>query len=425
MPHNVQINATTSFKLDTIYFGTEEKPEVIKRNIVANTIHGMFIRSTDSPTYQDVIIDWGDGTFTNLKDGITSDDCYYVTDTENPSEYVYYLKHDYANALSNAGVTFKRFIVKIYGKKYFAIKYIHSTFIDKNGNSITINGPKVCSNLISRVFDNDLPLASHITNLSSFCYGAHRLIHVNNKLNHPVSNLSSTFSSCDNVLSTSGIYKLTKNDTNISNIFASLKFMEYTDLTIPSNTSSIANAFSGCENLNISFKTLLPTSIFSTTSIDVTNAFKYCKLLTNASSELLGKYFWNNKNVTWVGTANTFIYSSDEIRAQVPISWGGTATNDVIIETDSIYDDTEIRNLLQKKADLVSGKVPESQLPDLLKLGETDTTAYSGLAGTQLSNYVMNNLEVRIDDINDDLSNTPQLVSRINSRKIYTKQIYY
>jgi hypothetical protein len=51
--------------------------------------------------------------------------------------------------------------------------------------------------------------------------------------------------------------------------------------------------------------------------------------LTDASSELLGKYFWNNKKVTWVGTTNTFIYSSDEIRAKVPVSWGGTASDDI------------------------------------------------------------------------------------------------
>jgi hypothetical protein len=108
------------------------------------------------------------------------------------------------------------------------------------------------------------------------------------------------------------------------------------------------------------------------------------------------------------------------VRAYVPKSWGGTASDDIIDDNLS-YDEIEINTLLSNKADLVSGKVPESQLPDLLKLGETSTTAYSGSAGTQLAAYVMNNLKVRIEDINDDLSNTPQLVSRINSRKIYTK----
>ena len=194
------------------------------------------------------------------------------------------------------------------------------------------------------------------------------------------------------------------------------------DFILPNlNTGSMANIFNNCSSLIVDINSLIPKQGFLHKEINVEKLFNSTAISGTVPANLL----WNDSNITWKNTSNTFSNCSDEIRAQVPISWGGTAPDDIIIETDSIYDDTEIRNLLQKKADLVSGKVPESQLPELLKLGETATTAYSGLAGTQLAEYVMNNLEVRIDDINDDLSNTPQLVSRINSRKIYTKQIYY
>jgi hypothetical protein len=58
-------------------------------------------------------------------------------------------------------------------------------------------------NLTSRIFDVDLPIASHITNFSSMCYGATRLLTV--KIPHSTKyivdgyNFSSLFQFCENL----------------------------------------------------------------------------------------------------------------------------------------------------------------------------------------------------------------------------------
>jgi hypothetical protein len=44
---------------------------------------------------------------------------------------------------------------------------------------------------------------------------------------------------------------------------------------------------------------------------------------------------WNNRNVIWTNTDTCFTGCSDEIRAQVPISWGGTASDNIIEKSDA------------------------------------------------------------------------------------------
>jgi hypothetical protein len=97
----------------------------------------------------DVIIDWGDGTIEAIKDGK------YTW----KSGKQYDLSHDYASSMTEDVQTF---IVKIYGKDYYTFR----------NNSFPNN------NLISRIFDVDLPIASHIGNFASMCLGATRLTNV-------------------------------------------------------------------------------------------------------------------------------------------------------------------------------------------------------------------------------------------------------
>lgn len=315
----------------------------VSTKVSAGTTHVMFIRSTVPPADQDVVIDWGDNTVTNLCDGVNSTDCYFVSDpANNPSEYLYYLKHDYAPDLSKNSITFKRYKVKITGKNYFGVKYTNTSsdgVVDKETNeSVVINTVSKVNNLICRVFESDLPIASHITNLSSFCYAAKRLLNVNVELKHPCFNLANVFRSCTNLLTATGMYRLTTIDTTINNIFTSCQFLKETDLEIPPATLTIAGAFSGCISLDIDITSLLPSSIFTSSSMDVSTAFQNCRKLQNGASELLGQYFWNNKEVSWSGINTAFkdssqdpdIIATNQLIEHIPVSWGGTASDAII-----------------------------------------------------------------------------------------------
>ena len=60
---------------------------------------------------------------------------------------------------------------------------------------------------------------------------------------------------------------------------------------------------------------------------NVTGLFYQCEILTGI---VPADKLWNNKQVTWTGTSTCFDQCSDEIRSQVPVSWGGTASDDII-----------------------------------------------------------------------------------------------
>ena len=94
------------------------------------------------PENQNVIIDWGDGTFDNLKQNVP---------TGNSGDYRYRFVHEYSELD-------KKYIVKIFGNTYFSI------LADSDANYSNVQ-----NNIMSRVFDLDLPIASHILNISSWC----------------------------------------------------------------------------------------------------------------------------------------------------------------------------------------------------------------------------------------------------------------
>ena len=148
--------------------------------IPACTIHKMSIKSTQNPNEVDVVIDWGDGEYSALRNG----------DYASYSNGSFELEHDYApKMLENT----EKFIIKIYGKNYWAFR--HEKY-QATGN-----------NLMSRVFDSDLPLASHIVNIASTCFGAMRLLNVNfiDYYNNRILNINSLFCKCKNLVKANGL----------------------------------------------------------------------------------------------------------------------------------------------------------------------------------------------------------------------------
>ena len=217
--------------------------------VPACTVHKFTLRSAKDFADNDVVIDWGDGTIEAIKDG----------KYEWKLGKQYDLSHDYSSAMTKDVQTF---IVKIYGKDYYTFR--NNSFPDNN--------------LISRIFDVDLPIASHIGNFASMCLGATRLINVtiphSTKYVTTAFNFSSTFESAVNLVSVTGFEDSPlRCDCLISNIFNKCKSLTTTDFAIPSCALSIAGIFAGCPSL-VTAKRLIPLcGVLGAGKINISNAW--------------------------------------------------------------------------------------------------------------------------------------------------------
>jgi hypothetical protein len=82
----------------------------------------------------------------------------------------------------------------------------------------------------------------------------------------------------------------------------------------------MANIFNNCSSLTVDINSLIPRQGFLHKEINVENLFNSTAISGNVPANLL----WNDSDITWKNTSNTFSNCSDEILAQVPVSWGGT-----------------------------------------------------------------------------------------------------
>lgn len=276
-------------------------------NVPACTVHKFTLRSSQEPDNCDVVIDWGDGKTESIKDGK------YVGHTEGKS---YELSHDYATSFEGDK---KRFVIKIYGKDYYTFRH----------NSYSEN------NLISRIFDKDLPIALHVGNFASMAIYAKRLL----KVHFPhstapyslVSNWSYTFSKCVNLLEVTGFEDtFVRPDACLDGLMQESPNLKYTDFVIPYGCGILKGIFNNCTNLECDINKIIPAKGFSSSNIHIRNLF-------NGNKKLYGTVpadrLWNDKNIKWkMDASNTkpFLNCSDEIKAQVPESWGGTASDDII-----------------------------------------------------------------------------------------------
>ena len=217
--------------------------------VPACTEHKFTLRSAVDVQDNDVIIDWGDGTIEAIKDGK------YTW----KSGKQYDLSHDYASSMTEDVQTF---IVKIYGKDYYTFR----------NNSFPNN------NLISRIFDVDLPIASHIGNFASMCFGATRLTNVaiphSTKYVTTGFNFSSTFESATNLVSVTGFEDSPlRYDCLVSNIFNKCKSLTTTDFAIPVCALSIAGIFAGCISLTTATRLVPACGVLGAGKINISNAW--------------------------------------------------------------------------------------------------------------------------------------------------------
>ena len=238
-----------------------------------------------------------------------------VATPSDPKEWEYTVGHTY----SQPG----KYIVKIYGNTYYSFCHIRK---DTSRNDQDFN------NLTCRIFEEDLPIASHISNMAACFTTAHRLLNVVINKYAPVwercSNFYQTFRFCSNLTTAVGFNY--KNDMQADGcIFADCYNLSYTDYKLRcayyyESTGSHSGRFANCYSLNVDVESLLPLNDFYG-KIYLKTCFKNCRNLTG---RVPAEKLWENPNATFIDYGDMFAGCPIEIRSQVPTSWGGT--NEVI-----------------------------------------------------------------------------------------------
>jgi len=280
----------------------------------------------------DVVVDWGDGTKSFMKNGKTQvargigfyDNNEYVDDWCD-SHYMF--SHTYEQEGS--------YYIKITGKDYWGIRHYYADLKNADGtakypdNSVA---GKTIYNLVYDCMGPDTPIAGCVRNLASFMNGSSRLLHVlmteiTDKTRTIVCNWTGMFLNCANLVSARGIYfagyNLTGTQT-FQQFFQGCVRLETFVGSVPAYCTSILGyryMFSGCAKLRTDIASIIPGCGFLSRRVRAIEIFKDCSSLTGTvPADLL----WNDTGIIWSDTANAFSGCSAAIRAQVPVSWGGT-----------------------------------------------------------------------------------------------------
>lgn len=255
----------------------------------------IIIRSTYKKDNIDVFIDWGDGSAVSSCKDVDP----VVADIDDNR---YTMEHTYTAA--------GKYRVTIYGYRYVTL--MHSQADSSK-------------NLLCSCFGIEDEIAPNIDNVASFAYNCPRLVSlkVNGWRMFLIRNISNTFNGCQNL--TSITYCAPQDICRSSDsIFKNCVNLKTTDFRLSQNLSnpqSIMRTFYGCGNLEVDINTLLPKGGFSAPVIDVNSLFYGCAKLTGT---VPADMLWGNTKIKWLNTTNCFSGCSDAIRAQVPVSWGGT-----------------------------------------------------------------------------------------------------
>ncbi|MBO4647327.1 MAG: hypothetical protein J5806_04145 [Lentisphaeria bacterium] len=296
-------------------------------DVPAGMSHYFRLRSDTPQAAQDVVIDWGDGTSSSLRNG----DYDSIDDSEwaSAGELVYNVHHTYA--------TPGKYIVTITGKGYWGFQM--GPFTD-GGASI-----------LSRIFASDLPVASWVCNLANCCKNSTKLqrilIPTGMDMFTNIHNASLIFTGCVNLLSATNFETKFQYTRYVSNMFYGCRNMTTCDFRIPQNsikTNAYRSVFDGCAALNANIADLLPERGFDGVNVDISRCFYGCASLTGT---VPASILWNDMRVIWTHT-NTFAGCSAAILAQVPVSWGGTASE---VEDPHPITRSQVTPVIESKVD--------------------------------------------------------------------------
>ena len=251
-------------------------------DVPAGMSHALKLRSDTPLAAQDVVIDWGDGSSSTLRNG----DYESINDSEwnTVRELVYLVSHTYAAP--------GKYIVTISGKGYWGLQV--------NTQSASI---------LSRMFAADLPLASWVANLASCCANSPKLqkvlIPTGMDLFVNIHNASSIFNNCVNLLSATNFATKFQYTRYVQNMFKGCRNMVTCDFRIPQNcikSNAYKSVYEGCAALTANIADLLPERGFDGVNLDISRCFYGCASLTGTVPAAI---LWNDMRVVWTH-ANTF-----------------------------------------------------------------------------------------------------------------------
>ena len=330
-------------------------------DIVASRTHRMKIRTGSLDTANsDVIVDWGDGHITKIAD--------FETATIDPSDNGEFVAKSVASGDKETDYTVGhtyaadgKYIIKIFGRDYYSICTPSNT-----------QNREAEFNLICRVLDYDLPLASCVTNISSLCaYAKHLLsVHVPSYFDlSRMTNIGGIFRGCRNLQTVKGLKNQFLIVNTASQIFSDCYSLTTCEFTFPAvvTRSGLAQVFQNCIRLTTPIQNLFPAGGFNAGTLNINNLFNDARVITGTVPANL---LWNNTNVTWTNTSAVFANCPAEIRSQVPVSWGGTASDDIIT-----------RGIVNS----INGQTGDVQL-------DLASVSYETVSGISLSSHVYTNV---------------------------------
>lgn len=175
----------------------------------------------------------------------------------------------------------------------------------------------------------------HLKNFSSFARYSTHLLHVNmtncNNFLNNYNNISNLFNTCSNLLTVTGFGSRNKINVSCGYLFHNCKVLEYIDFSLPKTYGGLITTFNVCQKLAVDISSLLEFFYPEPGStINVKQMFRYAgKLYGTVPAHRL----WNRKDITWTNTEEAFKGCAASIREQVPVSWGGTASDEIIKKT--------------------------------------------------------------------------------------------
>lgn len=310
--------------------------ETFMVEVPASMTHKFIIRSRQNKNLQDVMVNWGDGAITSLKD----DDVPW----ETVGDRRYTVSHTY----STPGT----YTVKVYGTTFFGIWHYDTT-----------------ENILCEALTSYLPVSSRHQNLGDFLRGSQCLTWLECGLSTFLNknDLWGLCQNCRNLTRALGFSALPKMYSQ-KRIFDGCINLTTTDFVFSSSIDTpdgYAYAFHNCEKLTRSLKDFFPSVGFLCKKIDFTQTFQNTPLIT--WSDEVPQKLWKDPTIEWVNTNLTFDGCSDNLRSHIPTSWGGTSTAEIVgnlpvpkLSLNGILPNTA-NGLLMLNA---SGKVDSSLLPE-------------------------------------------------------------
>ena len=336
------------------------------------------LRTTTPEADSDVVVDWGDGTIQKVKDGEHGG----YTGPDDEGRYIAKMTHTYGTA--------GKYTVKVYGHDYFCLSHAPNHVSD-------------ASNMQCRILADDLPIASHLTNLTAFAYGTLKLVTVqcaSYKYLHRTTNHAQMFTNDKNLLSVTGFEDLVMISRGAEGCFQFCENMhtcDFNGVLCSNNPRAMYAMYQNCYALAINIGTFFPTK-FVSRALNFTNTFTHMHAMTGTVN---AKQLWGDPTIDWQGYNNCFYGCPEEIRAQVPTAWGGTASDPVAYElaVDSITLKGHAANTANGLVILnAQGKVDNTMLPDT----SIDLSNYSQNASIKLTStagavdLISNTMEVAL-----------------------------